>query len=313
MCTKKDIFVQPTMPLSMLQQPLLLTKFLLPFRTCSLCIAYHTHDLISRSRHKRHTCWSSNENSELKYLAILIDKRKMPRREEPTWHLKTRGPLPDIQVQSQQSFRPGVGGDLGQGPKHYAATRKFLSPSNASRVSSWNAQRPEVLFSDHSDLLLKHEYKRGMIINAPVHEAAYQKGKSRAPSHCEPITAWGSVFTKPRYMIVVALHETQYTAIPLYTHNYEGLRGKEHYQNEFVSVRDGRLSGKFVAQSDYRPLVAEMGIGPIIDAESTAWLTHPISRSYDLNLNVCGRLKQESLDRLSQYMDVEMRKGLGLS
>ena len=172
---------------------------------------------------------------------------------------------------------------------------------------------PEILFNDHKELLLKHEYRRGMVINAPVHEAMSGKGKSRAPSHFESISAWGGVFTKPRYLIVVGLHETEYTCIPLYSHNQEGLRGKEHYQREFISVRDGRIPGRFKPQSDYIPLIAEMSTGPILDPTSVAWLTHPVSRKYDLNLSVCGRLKQESLDRLAQHIKDETVRGLGLS
>ena len=203
-------------------------------------------------------------------------------------------------------------GEQDQNTSSYLNSRKFQGLNGRSQACEWNVQRPEVLFNNHSDNLLKHEYKRGMIIYAPVHEATtQQKGKSRAPVHCQSISAWGSVFTKPRYLIIVALHETEYTCIPLYSHNQEGLRGKQHYRNEFVSVRDGRVTGNFKAQSDLQPLVTD-GRGPFINEMSTAWLTHPVSRSYDLNLTVCGSLKKESLYHLLQYMERQMKRGLGL-
>ena len=213
--------------------------------------------------------------------------------------------------QSNLGNQPSWNG--GQSVYARSASGKSRGVQSRSQASNWDAQKPEVLFNDHSEHLLKHEYKRGMIINAPVHEAMSMKGRTRAPSHFESISAWGGVYTKPRYLIIVALHETEYTSIPLYSHNQEGLRGKEHYRNEFVSIRDGRLSGSFTAQSELKPLVAEMSTGPGIDPTTVAWLTHPVSRKYDLNLSVCGRLKQESLDLLITYMEAETRRGLGIA
>ncbi len=187
------------------------------------------------------------------------------------------------------------------------------APTGKSRASEWNVNRPEVLFNDHSQYLLKHQFKRGMVINAPVHEALDARGKARGPSHYESISAWGSVLTKPRYLIVVALHETEYTCVPLYSHNHAGLRGKEHYRNEFVSVRDGRIRENFTALSDHRPLVTELATGPILTADSCALLTHTVSRGYKLNLCVCGQLQEESLGRLAGYLEAHVRKGLGLA
>ncbi len=212
-----------------------------------------------------------------------------------------------------QGRQPSAYGNQAPPNYNHQPPRNFKAPNARSRASDWNAQKPEVLFNDHSQHLLKHEYRRGMIINAPVHEAMSTRGKSRAPSHYESISAWGGVFTKPRYLIVIALHEKEYTCIPLYSHNREGLRGKEHYRNEFVSVRDGRLTSGFTALSDHEPLVTELATGPILDPDSTAWLTHPVSRNYDLNLSVCGRLRQESLDRLVGFLEVQMKKGLGIA
>ncbi len=218
-----------------------------------------------------------------------------------TTRLKVPGRLSAYGKQPKQSFQ------------HNPPLQSFKDQNVRSKASNWNTQRPEVLFNDHSEHLLKYEYKRGMIINAPVHEALSSGGKSRGPSHYESISAWGGVLTKPRYLIVVALHEKEYTCIPLYSHNHEGLRGKEHYRHEFVSIRDGRLQGKFQAQSDYPPLVTEAGTGPVISADSCAWLTHPVSRGYNLNLKICGRLKQNSLDHLMEYMEAAMRKGFGFA
>jgi hypothetical protein len=125
------------------------------------------------------------------------------------------------------------------------------------------------------------------------------------------ISAHGPVFTKPRYMIVVSLHETTYMAIPLYTYEHKGLLGREHYEHEYVSVRDGRIPALgFKAQSSYKPIVTD-GTGPRIKELSTAHFANPVSRNYDLPINVCGRLTDESADRLLTLFKEEVYKGLG--
>ncbi|KAL6714569.1 hypothetical protein ACLMJK_007994 [Lecanora helva] len=247
---------------------------------------------------------------------------------EGSWLTNRPGPLQDTQPPNVPfgNWNGAPKGAFSNGriqlnvpDKQFAAKKppqwnsNFKGAKGTSRASHWNAQMPQVLFNDHSQRLMKHEYRRGMIINAPVHEPVCGKGMSRGPSVFESISAWGGVFTKPRFLIIVALHEKEYTCIPLYSHNQEGLRGKEHYQHEFVSVQDGRITGDFKRQSNHKPLLTEMTTGSILDPASVAWLTHPISRKYDLNLSVCGRLKQESLNRLAQYMEEETRKGLGLA
>lgn len=77
----------------------------------------------------------------------------------------------------------------------YAPSQKFKGLNGRSQASGWNAQRPQVLYNDHSEILLKHEYKHGMIINAPVHKAISSKSKSQGPSHNKSIPL-GEAFTQ---------------------------------------------------------------------------------------------------------------------
>ena len=197
---------------------------------------------------------------------------------------------------------------------HQQPRRQSKDLTGKSKVTDWDLRRPEVLFNDHTDTLMKFEYKRGMIINAPLHEPMCPRGQARPLAHYESISAWGNVFTKPRYLIVIALHETEYTCIPLYSHNGEGLRGKERYRNEFISVRDERrIASDFRAHSDHEPLVCKILKDRVLDADTTAWLTHPVARSYDLNLSVCGQLDEASLKRLVELMMLKMREGMGLA
>ena len=195
-------------------------------------------------------------------------------------------------------------------PRSYAPIQRNSTAIARSKTSNWNPKAPTVQFDNHKQVLLKQEYKQGMIINAPVHEPMNTTSMSRAPTLHESISAYGGVFTKSRYLIVIAKHEASYKCIPLYSHNREGLKGKEHYKDEFVSVRDHRIGGKFEAQSNLKPLVTEQMTGPVIDKLSTAWLTHTVVRSYDLDCNVCGQLTQQSVRNLVAYYKAEAHRGL---
>lgn len=91
-----------------------------------------------------------------------------------------------------------------------------------------------------------------------------------------------------------------------------GLAGKEHYANEFISIRDGRIAQRnFRKLSEYNELVTQ-GDGARIHELALAWITHPVSRDYDLSIKVCGTLTQDSLEELLAHMKEENNRGLGI-
>ncbi|KAL8782998.1 MAG: hypothetical protein Q9213_004955 [Squamulea squamosa] len=173
------------------------------------------------------------------------------------------------------------------------------------------------------------KYKLGMIIRAPLHEqdsalarrpGAGGAGSSVASNASEATKAetyrtesrMGTIFTKQRKMIVVALHTDHYVAIPLYTHNGRGLANKRTPE-EFVSVKDHRYTEEFVKLSIHDPLVTEMikeGIN-LFDPMSTAHLAYPVSRRYTLPVVHEGHLRNSSLRILvtlyNRYAEVEAR------
>ncbi|KAL8766082.1 MAG: hypothetical protein Q9209_007048 [Squamulea sp. 1 TL-2023] len=172
------------------------------------------------------------------------------------------------------------------------------------------------------------QYRLGMIIRAPLHEqdsAVARRpgtggGSSIASNTSEATKAenyrteskMGTIFTKQRKMIVVALHTDHYVAIPLYTHNGRGLVNKRTPE-EFVSVKDHRYKEEFVKLSKHDPLVTEMireGIN-LFDPMSTAHLAYPVSRRYTLPVVHEGHLRNSSLRILvtlyNRYAEVEAR------
>lgn len=167
-------------------------------------------------------------------------------------------------------------------------------------------------YDNNRKLLLQHDWERGMIINAIVHEEDSQPGKFMESLDSKSISAYGPVFTKTRYLIVVRLFEKHYQCVPLFTHQNKGLVGKEHYQHEFISIRDGRLSkDSFRQLSNRRPLVTS-GKGPNIDPLSVVHLSQIISRRYDLKVNCCGSLTEDSTKQLLVMIQKVNDKGMGL-
>ncbi|KAI4158045.1 MAG: hypothetical protein LQ342_007808 [Letrouitia transgressa] len=158
--------------------------------------------------------------------------------------------------------------------------------------------------------LKKANFKIGMIIRAPLHEQDFKGGRATSVAGSEATVAekytteskFGTIFTKYRKMIVVAMHQDNYVAIPLYTHNGQGLHNKAR-PDEFVSVKDHRNKDpKWSKLSDWDPLVTEHinpGIDPF-DPKSTAHLAYPVSRKYTLPVVHEGQLRATSLALLTQ-------------
>ncbi|KAL8736741.1 MAG: hypothetical protein Q9166_000107 [cf. Caloplaca sp. 2 TL-2023] len=163
--------------------------------------------------------------------------------------------------------------------------------------------------------LQREEYQLGMIIRAPLHEQdssnarrpaggssiVTQSSEATLAENCKTESKFGTIFTKKRKMIVVALHQDHYVAIPLYTHNGRGLVNKKQPE-EFVSVRDHRFLNdpSWEQLSTRDPLITETikdGIDQF-DPKSTAHLAYPVSRRYQLPVVHEGQLKRTSLKKL---------------
>ena len=144
-------------------------------------------------------------------------------------------------------------------------------------------------------------FRVGTIVRAPLHEQYKQLYTPNAPSVNNYVSesAFGQVHTKCRKLIIVALYEENYIALPLYSHEGKGLDNKRN-KDEHVSIKDHRSSDKFVAQSRYKPLQTgflEQGITTYLP-NTTAHLTYPISRRYDHSCVIEGNLARTSSEYL---------------
>lgn len=146
-------------------------------------------------------------------------------------------------------------------------------------------------------------YQPGMIVRAYLHEPDFMDTKSTftvEPS-ARSITPsqFGNIHTKERKMVIVACHQLNYVALPVYTHGGKGLANKD--PDEFISIRDDRdTSSDFRALSKHGALETQFiqkGIR-LYDPKSTVQITYPVSRSYDNPVVFEGKIGTKSLNHL---------------
>lgn len=147
-------------------------------------------------------------------------------------------------------------------------------------------------------------YRPGIIIRAALHEEELMGANSvltvnKVTSKSVTPSQLGNIFSTSRKMIVVATFDRHYIAIPLYTHNGQGLLNKK--ADEYVSVRDHRDDATdFKALSRHGKLTTEylhQGIIPY-EKRTTAHITYHLSRKYDYPVVYEGYLRDGSVQHL---------------
>ncbi|KAL8920531.1 MAG: hypothetical protein Q9172_004458 [Xanthocarpia lactea] len=211
-------------------------------------------------------------------------------------------------VSRQQSEKKPLQGIQGNRQK----TVSFIEPSKPPRSSGQPsaAARPRISAFDRRTHLpakdpnggskySKSFFKAGMIIRAILHEQNFTSTSSSRTEVTDK-TYWdsphGRICTKYRKMIVLAKHADHYTAIPIYTHNGKGLIEKED-PDEYVSIIDNRDNHPGPALSRHSPLKTNQmnGGAKLLHIKSTAHITYPVSRKYDLPIVYEGSLQEDSL------------------
>ncbi|KAI9775002.1 MAG: hypothetical protein M1835_005976 [Candelina submexicana] len=103
----------------------------------------------------------------------------------------------------------------------------------------------------------KHSFRSGMISRAVIHDPlagrkAAKGRKGRTESN------YGPICTKYTKLIVIGIYDDHVVALPIYTHNGEGLNHKLN-PDGYVSVRDPRTgvsAEDFRKESKHKPIVA---------------------------------------------------------
>ena len=157
------------------------------------------------------------------------------------------------------------------------------------------------LDANRSTAMTKELCRVGMIIRAVVHDQDFndKPGCLATPDEAHStVSKFGTIYSKMRWMIVVAIYQAHYLTVPLYTHNGTGLSNKSDVAKlEYVSVRDTRHVGEFESLSRHRRLEARMISGTtILHRKSVAHLTAPVMRKYGMLIEEQGQLDKYSVD-----------------
>ena len=153
------------------------------------------------------------------------------------------------------------------------------------------------------------DFHVGMIIQAALHQSDFKDCPNNEvdlnDGYSTFSTRFGGIYSKVRFMIVIALHVNHYIALPLFTHNGNGISKKSiEAATEFVSVHDKRNGRDFQPLSSHKSLVADLGDmvkgSQVIDKMSIVHVTHPVSRSYDLLITKAGKLNRSSTQQLQK-------------
>lgn len=241
------------------------------------------------------------------------------------------GQIPTIQVSNTITpkrtiqFAGDILGNLGSGlPPTASARLQGRNPGSTARPAGSGAytlyNRPGTSGgAGNTQLpvkLSKHDFKVGTILRAALHEEDFNGTSGAADvtvaSKFVSKSFAGPVFTKIRVMIVVACHRNHYIAVPLFTHNGNGLSRKHPAEKtEYVSVKDHRFKGQLTPQSAHGFLETEFlrpGIY-MINPLSAAHITYALPRKHDLPIIIQGFLNKESATNLVQlYTELALKK-----
>lgn len=159
---------------------------------------------------------------------------------------------------------------------------------------------PDLFYAEQNKgrVLAKEVFKPGMIIRAALHDPLLA-GTADSNDKRRTSSLYGPVFSKIRKLIVVALYEDHYVALPVYTHHGNGLQAKAK-PDEYISVSDHRSQEPVTQLSKHLPLVTEtMNSGvDLLHPKATIHLTYPVSRKYDLRITPEGNLNLKSVRKL---------------
>ena len=188
---------------------------------------------------------------------------------------------------------------LKRGPSALHSVFPSRHISSKKRIPAWPNQQKQ--------RLKKENFAVGMIIRAPFHEEDASEG-GRTKYLCRYTSRWsfGYIHTKVRPFIVVALLNSHYLAVPLYTHNGIGIGKKD--PNEYIYVHDKVRAKTGVScpphpnKKGWEALSAVIGRDdtnvPAYEPTSCAHFACLVPRKYGLPVSLEGKLERWSMIRL---------------
>ena len=220
-----------------------------------------------------------------------IDSYRPQKDLESSWRSRDAGSIDSYRPQRH----PGV-------PSHYDNNTSRTIRTNRTRDTGIGGRaffdkkygRPEVYSQEH--------FRPGTIIHANLIEEAWDCKETESNAHTIVEGKNGEkIFSKGRFLIVVAQNASCYTTVPVFTHGGKGLSYR-HVKKEHVSIRDHRIHmADFKQLSEHAPLITHYLKEPtrIMDV-ATAWVAYPMSKPYSLPVKLVGQLEEASIKQLTK-------------
>ena len=191
---------------------------------------------------------------------------------------------------------------LKRGPSAFQSVFQCMHFSSKKRSPAWPDQQKRTL--------TKEDLAVGTMIRAPFHEEyASEGGIARGKRNYISQWSFGKVHTKVRPFIVVALLNSHYLAVPLYTHNGSGIGPND--PNEYIYVHDKVRAETGVSCPQHPNKEGWEALSAVIDRNDTnvpayeptscAHFARLVPYSYDVPVSLEGSLEESSRIRLMAF------------
>ena len=166
----------------------------------------------------------------------------------------------------------------------------------------------------------KSEFRVGTIIRMNIHESDFKGTSKEAIAQASQASTlveganggrrrkehrhhgdFGPIYSENRICIVVNVAKSTYSAIPLFTHEGNGLSKLDPDEREdWISIQDHRQVDRCQQQSEHQPLrTGYMNAqADILNPVSTAWIPYAFPCRFDVPIAYQGNLDKASAERL---------------
>ena len=146
-------------------------------------------------------------------------------------------------------------------------------------------------------LTFMSNFQPGNIVSGYHYEEAFSNADPGASDSYFYSPKRNLICAKYRKFVIISTHARHYTCLALYTYNGNGTKYKPD-PDEYVSIQDHRAKDLMEPQSSHKPLETDEMTGSYIRPQSVVHLSYPISRAFNIQTCLVGRLRPESTERL---------------
>ncbi|KAM0355884.1 hypothetical protein ACHAPU_000271 [Fusarium lateritium] len=159
------------------------------------------------------------------------------------------------------------------------------------------------------------ELKAGTIISAPFH-SQYRDDTVSTGNHNTAVSAFGTVYSKYRKMVILEAWADHVVCLPIYTYNDKGLENRQGMVEEYIDIRDADDQYPEDGDTLHEPLLAIrgdecVGKNAFISGKTVIKLTEKTTHHMFQKCSVEGKMERSQLQRLFKlYLDLVQTKAL---